>query len=237
MPSIVRSPRGTSIISRPIAWLGFAAVAGLACGGQGDPLIPDHITVVSGANQDGHPYQALANSLVVVLEDQSGGPVPNYPLTWTVLSGGGTVTPASPSTDANGRSAAYWVLGGAKGAQTVTALVNLSVNGNFIAQAIALVPDHVDVLAGNNQTGTVGLPLETPLKIAVLDASDQPIPDVRVGWTVATGGGVVMPAVSNTDLAGETTTDWTLGPTVGAQTVTVTIAGLAPLTFTATGSP
>ncbi len=216
--------------------MGLAAAACLACAGQGDPIIPDHFTVAAGAGQSGHPYQPLADSIVVVLEDMGGTPVPNYPLSWQVLSGGGTLTPASQNSDANGRAAAYWVLGGVSGTQTASVTAGSGVLANFVADAVRLVPDHI-VSFGNGQSGAVGLPLEAPLTVQVLDANDQPIPDVRVDWSVATGGGSVTPEVGNTDLTGKSSTTWTLGATVGAQTVTARVGTLAPITFTATGSP
>jgi len=235
MPRTVRFLRGSPIACRPLSWLGLAAAASLACAGQGDPIIPDHFTVVAGANQSSHPYQPVADSLVVVLEDKNDVPVPNYPLTWKVLSGGGTLTPASPNSDANGRAAAYWVLGGVSGTQTGSVTAGAGVLANFSAEAVPLVPDHV-VTFGNGQSGTVGLPLE-PLTIQVLDANDQPIPDVRVHWSVASGGGTVFPSDGSTDLTGEMSVAWTLGPTVGEQTVTATVSGLPPITFTATAEP
>jgi hypothetical protein len=237
MPRTVRILRGSPIASRPLGWMGLAAAACLACAGQGDPIIPDHITVVAGADQSSHPYQAVPDSLVVVLEDKGGAPVPNYPLTWKVLSGGGTLTPAGPNSDANGRAAAHWLLGSLGGPQTVSVTAGPGILANFVADAVPLVPDHVDVLSGNGQPGPVGQPLETPLTIRVLDANDQPIPDVRVAWTVTPGDGSVMPEVGNTDLNGESATTWTLGATVGAQTVTAKAGTLPSITFTATGTP
>jgi hypothetical protein len=237
MPRTVRILRGSPIASRPLGWMGLAAAACLACAGQGDPIIPDHITVVAGADQKSHPYQAVADSLVVVLEDKGGTPVPNYPLTWHVLSGGGTLTPAGPNSDANGRAAAHWLLGGLGGPQTVSVTAGPGILANFVADAVPLVPDHVEIAGGNGQPGNMGLPLEAPLTVQVLDANDQPVPDVRVVWSITSGGGMVTPEIGNTDLNGESAAAWTLGATVGTQTLTARAGTLAALTFTATAAP
>lgn len=237
MPNTVRILRGSLIASRPLGWMGLAAIACLACTGQGDPIVPDHLTIVAGDNQSSPPYQAVANSLVVVLEDNGGMPVPNYPLTWQVAFGGGTLTPAGSNTDANGRLAAHWVLGGPRGTQTATVTAGPGIAANFSANAVPLVPDHVVILGGNGQPGSVGQPLEAPLTVQVLDANDQPVPDVRVAWSIVSGGGTVTPEIGNTGLDGKSSAAWTLGATVGAQTLTATAGSLAALTFTATAAP
>jgi len=59
--------------------------------------------------------------LTLVVADQTeqsryGG----VPVTWQVATGGGTILPGSPFTDANGTASAFWILGPTVGTQSVT---------------------------------------------------------------------------------------------------------------------
>src|SRR5262245_30876346 len=88
-------------------------------------------------------------------------------------------------------------------------------------------------VSGNPATsGTVGVPLPTPITVVVKNAGGESIPDASVLFAVTGGGGTVGSAAVLTDTAGKATTTWTLGPTAGTQTATATVTGLAPVTFT-----
>ena len=95
-------------------------------------------------------------------------------------------------------------------------------------------PASVTIVAGNGQTGEVGTLLPVALTVRVTDSSGRPLASVTVGWTVTTGSGAVNPASGVTDSAGNASTRWTLGTTAGTQQATATVAGLAPVTFSAT---
>ena len=70
------------------------------------------------------------------------------------------------------------------------------------------------------------------------DANDNPVADVGVSFTVASGGGSVTGESVQTDANGIATVgSWTLGATAGENSLSATAAGLAePVTFTATGN-
>lgn len=87
--------------------------------------------------------------------------------------------------------------------------------------------------AGNNQIGAAGQALATALSVVARDAGNNPVSGVTVTWAVASGGGSVAPATSTTDAAGSASASRTLGPGAGTQTTTATVAGVAPVTFSA----
>ncbi len=99
----------------------------------------------------------------------------------------------------------------------------------------------IAVNAGNGQTATVNTAVTVPPAVVVRDISGNPVPGVAVTFTVAGGGGSVLPATAVT--TGPTgvaaATSWTLGTTAGANSLTATAApgGVTgnPVTFTATG--
>jgi hypothetical protein len=119
----------------------------------------------------------------------------------------------------------------------------------FTATAAGLTPDTSDAIvvsagaptaiavqSGNGQSANVGTALTLPIVVRVADAADNPVPNRAVTFAVTSGGGSLTGAVDTTDAAGLATLgSWTLGTTVGAQSITAAVAGVAPVTITATG--
>ena len=69
---------------------------------------------MSGDNQVAAVGSALADSLVVRVTDDKGNPVAGVEVQWAV-GGGGSISPASVSSGADGTAAAERVLGNASG--------------------------------------------------------------------------------------------------------------------------
>src|SRR6185369_13514848 len=102
----------------------------------------------------------------------------------------------------------------------------------------------IAVTAGIAQTGVVGLTLAGPIAVQVTDQSGKPLSGVTVTFTPTTTSGKVTTA-SGAAASAEVTTDangaaqilWTLGTVAGADSLTVTVGSLAPVTVTANASP
>ena len=75
--------------------------------------------LVSGNGQFAQPGTALAAPLVVQVNDQLGTPVPGRTVEFVVTSGGGSATPGSVVTGANGRAQTVWTLGSSLGQQSL----------------------------------------------------------------------------------------------------------------------
>ncbi|PYO79880.1 MAG: hypothetical protein DMD67_01715, partial [Gemmatimonadetes bacterium] len=88
--------------------------------------------------------------------------------------------------------------------------------------------------SGDNLTGQVGTTLSTPHVVLVTDANGNPVPNVTIGWSPATGGGSVNPTSSVTGADGKASTTRTLGPIPGTQTTTASASGLTTVTFSIT---
>ncbi|MBK8056861.1 MAG: Ig-like domain-containing protein [Gemmatimonadetes bacterium] len=168
---------------------------------------------------------------------------------FTVTAGGGTLSPASPatlSTNASGiATVSSWTLGPAQGGNTLVASSGTLLNSpmTFTATATQL-PDTVRFIAGAGQSAAAGTPVAVLPKVKVVDAAGNPV----AGWWVrftATGPGtgvVVTPDSAQTNAQGEATvTGWSLGRTVGVNTLTATVqkvvGTLRTATLTATGVP
>jgi hypothetical protein len=88
-------------------------------------------------------------------------------------------------------------------------------------------PTSVTVVTGEGQTGTVGnvLPVQVVFKVS---GAQGAVAGVSISAAVPTGqGGSASPQNGTTDAGGLFTVSWTLGATVGAQTLTATTGGLS----------
>jgi hypothetical protein len=94
----------------------------------------------------------------------------------------------------------------------------------------------VQAAGGNGQRANAGAQLPNPLKVLVLDASNKPVTDVTVTWSVLEGGATVSPASSATGADGVASASVILGPTDGEQRIQAEAGGLAgsPVVFTVT---
>lgn len=80
-------------------------------------------------------------------------------------------------------------------------------------------PDLLIVIsAGNNQTGTVGVALASPVQVLVTDLFNQPTPGRVVNFVVLSGGGTASNTIM-TDANGIATGTWQLGTIAGSPQV------------------
>lgn len=101
---------------------------------------------------------------------------------------------------------------------------------------ISLPATRLAIVSGNAQSATVSAALALPVVLRVAASDDVPVAGVLVTFAVATGGGALSTLVATSDVAGNVSTNWTLGAFLGAQSITATYPGLVggPVTVTAT---
>lgn len=194
-------------------------------------------TKVSGDGQSGGVGQALAQDLVVQVNDRLGNAIAGASVSFAVSTDGGSVAPTSGSTAANGQLATTWTLGTVAGAHTVTATSG-SGSAQFGATATADVAASVASVSGDAQTALVSSELPESLVVKVTDQYGNAVSGTDVVWSVTSGGGSVAPTNTTTDATGQAKTSWTLGSASGQQTAQAAATGLggSPVQFTATGT-
>ncbi|MGI8498093.1 MAG: hypothetical protein ACR2OG_10995 [Gemmatimonadaceae bacterium] len=101
-------------------------------GNGGNQNTAASLVIVSGNNQTGSVGAALTDSIVVRVLNLANQPVAGATVTFTVLSGGGNVSPVSVSTDSSGVARARFALGNTPGTNTV----QVSVSGTSIPSVI-----------------------------------------------------------------------------------------------------
>jgi adhesin/invasin len=193
------------------------------------------VAVVSGGGQRVAVGRTALGPLIVVVNDAAGRPVSGANVAWTVTGGGGSVSAASTSTDADGQARVAFTAGAGEETNTVTAtLEGVGQPATFTITAVA--PAAVAIVGGDGQTARVSQPLAQPLEVRVTAGDNGPVPALPVAWTVTAGGGSVSAASTATNAEGRAGVTLTLGDVAGPNAVEAAPVGLAPVSFSATGS-
>ena len=103
----------------------------------------------------------------------------------------------------------------------------------FRATATVPVPDRLELISGNNQTGDIGANLDDPFKIKVIDTKGNNVVNQAVTFVITQGGGSLSDTTPRTDSDGIAQTLLRLGNRVETTTVEARLDDLTPALFTA----
>lgn len=193
--------------------------------------------LVSGDGQTAPAGTTLASPLVVKATDAQGNPVAGIVVAWSA-TGGGTVTPATNSTGADGTASAQRTLGPTAGAQGTVADAG-DVPGSpetFSATATTGSAGQLSITTQPSASATVGQPLSVQPRIQLRDNLGNPVAQAGIAVTAAIASGPVGGTLSGqltqaTDATGLATfVDLTLGGAVGTYTLGFSGANLAAVT-------
>ena len=199
------------------------------------PVIVSGFTIVQGNNQVAQAGVVLPTPVVLRVIDANGDAVPNITVVFAISTGGGTVSPSSIITDANGEVAVKWTLGQASPVQMLSAAVG---DGTpVVLFSTALFPSSILAAQGNSQTGKINQSLNNTIVIRVTGDNNVPLSGIPVQFQVTGGGGARSPQTALTNAFGEVTAKWTLGGTVGMNSATATASTLNPVQLLATATP
>jgi hypothetical protein len=100
-----------------------------------------------------------------------------------------------------------------------------------------LVASSISPNSATTQSAAPGTAVADPPSVIVLDQHGAPLAGATVTFAVTSGGGSVAGGNATTSATGVATVGrWTLGAADGVNTLTASIGGLAPVTFTANGA-
>ncbi|HUR95831.1 MAG TPA: galactose oxidase-like domain-containing protein [Gemmatimonadales bacterium] len=153
------------------------AAASVTCSGDGGTIEPPHpatLTMVGGDAQAGTINEALADSLVVRVNDAQGQPLGGVSITWTV-GGGGSVDHATVESASDGRAAVQRVLGSTAGAVTTTATVPDVPAVVFTATAEAGAEPQLIISSQPSATAKNNVPLVQQPILRLEDATGEPM--------------------------------------------------------------
>lgn len=198
--------------------------------------VPAVLNKVAGDAQSGMVGESLTSSVTVRVADSRGNPVEGESVSFSVTSGGGSVSPATVTSGSDGTAVTTWTLGtDASEGQALQAAAG-GVTADFTATALPGPAQALTVVSGSGQTGFGGVPLSEPLVVAVQDSYGNGVEGETVTFTAPAGNGTVSPTEVASDAAGRAQTIWTLSEDAGVQTVTASIASGASVDLTATSA-
>jgi adhesin/invasin len=214
----------------------LGAAAGCGGGGSSGPNTnPAQIVASAGENQVGAAGQQLGAALEVTVKDAAGSPVANVTVTWAVASGGGSVTPGSNTTGADGKATATRTLGPGAGAQTATATVSGVTPATF--HHIAQIQGATQIAANGALIRSDSVLSTVPFSVVVRDQNSQVVAGVTVTWSLSGGGGNLSQPTSITDASGIASVNLTLDQVAAPRSVQAAVTGLqgSPVQFTENG--
>lgn len=223
-----------------LSHIGLLVLAGAILAGCGESSTePDTRTLtlqrVSGDAQTATVGTQLAQPLVVRAVDPDGIPVSGREIQFSVVSGGGSVSPSEATTNADGQVSVSWTLGTAAGAsQILRASLAGDAQVEFTATALPGPAAQIQKVSGDLQIAQRGLPLREPLVVRVSDEYGNAVAGAPVLFQVMAGDGAVDPAQAQSDDQGRASTMWTLGPGLGEQSVSAGLAAAPSVDFSAT---
>lgn len=173
-------------------------------------------------------------------QDVFGNPIPGVAVTFSVVTGGGTISGEQQVTDGNGIATAQsWKLGTTSGQQFARATAVGASQAAFSATALAGPATDLVKVGGDNQIGVAGIAVGIAPGIRVLDAFGNNVGSVPVTFTPGPNSGSVAGGAVQSDPATGTAFvgSWILG-SAPTQTLVATSSVLAgkSQTFTATAT-
>lgn len=177
------------------------------------------------------------DSLAVLVTNQTSTPVQGVNVTWAAA--GGSVSPASAPTNAQGLSKAQFTYGNTAGNQTATATVTGLVGSPVTITLNATAGTAVTIVKTAGDNGAAAPGGQVTYTVQSRDSRGNPKGGVVIDWAVPPGEGSITPAQNTTQANGNVSAQRTLGSGTGAQTATATANGLPStptVTFTTTAA-
>jgi hypothetical protein len=208
---------------------------------------PAQIQLTSGKTQSAQINAAFAPFVVTVM-DGGNNPVSDAIVTFTAsqspTGASGTFANGQPTetdtTNASGvATSTMFTANGISGPYTVTAAVG-TVSATFNVTNSAGAPASITATSGTPQNAQIGTMFGAPLVVAVVDGASNPVSGVAVTFTApATGASGTFSNTQATqtiatDMNGMASATFTANTVTGTYTVTATVAGLPPVSFSLT---
>ena len=173
------------------------------------------LAAISGDAQTGTVATALPEPAAVIVKDQYGNPVPGVTVTW-LAANGGSVTPATSQTAANGVATTQWTLGTVAGTQGASASA-AGIGGGAVGFSAVASPGPLATLTFT-QAGPLNLIVKdvAQLQVRAADAYGNSVTPPSVTWSSST------PTVVTAQCTGSSNCEFGQVTAVGPGTAQVT---------------
>ncbi len=226
-------PRKAGTYTLTISGIGLGSATTTATAVAGPAT---QVVAYGGLNQTGPAGTSLPNQLVAQVQDAVKNGISGVTVNFTANKGA-VPNPSSAVTDASGFARTTLQLPTTVSAITVIpSSVGLKTVNPFSEHSVAGPAANIAITSGNNQSAPAGTLLPQGLTVLVTDQYGNPVPGVNVGFDDGGAGGTYSYANPGvTSNSGTVTQFYTLPPSSGTITITVTATGVAsPAVFTET---
>jgi uncharacterized protein (TIGR03437 family) len=191
------------------------------------------LRIVNGDNQSGDANANLLAALTVVLDDGGGNVLPAQTVNWSVISGSATVGNQSTVTNSQGQATNTVRLGAVPGTVQIraTAVGGTQPTVTFNARVNVTLASLVKI-SGDNQTAFTNANFTQPIVVEVRDTRSTAVSGQVVNFAVTGGSATLTAAQATTDTSGRALTQVRAGANAGPITITATVQGVAPVSFT-----
>ena len=149
------------------------------------------------------PGTTLSSPFVVRFRDDDGDPISGAQVTFTVETGGGSLSSSTDTTDSDGEAETTLTLGSVGMRNTVRARVDSTqypgVSSAVFTADASLGPEAIIIAGGDDQTGQVNRRLDEDLSVQVVDREDNGISGVLVRFRITEGRGRLSRNSDRTD--------------------------------------
>ena len=198
---------------------------------EADPIAGNTRVTALADKLSARAGEQLPDSVAIRVTDSTGRALPDVPVRWAVIDGGG-VSDASTRTDSLGVATVRWTLAKKTGAQRLRAQIGLGPGlgippVTISATALAGAPVSITAVSGDNQKAAAGSKLPKALVFRVADENGSGV--VGTELTLSASGGEVADSALTTDSAGIARTSWVLGHSAGDYSLAVHAEGVKKL--------
>jgi hypothetical protein len=193
---------------------------------------PSALERLSAVSQWTPAGQPVSEPPSVRVEDAAGNPVAGATVTFTVTSGGGSVSGGTQMSDALGiATVGSWTLGPTPGTNTLTAAVRASVTAGFTATGLDASGLSLEKFAGDNTTCPINR-AGCVFSVRVMQAGNQPAANQTVVWSNGTGALVnTVTNIRGIATAGNIAPNTTVGDRTQTATLQTSQTSEAAVTF------
>ena len=217
--------------------LALLLLGATACDHATEPSVATSLAASTSMNVATVAGTPVSPAPSVVVKNQKGSPMAGVPVTFTVTSGGGSVTGGAAISGADGvATVGSWILGVVAGPNVLTASSGTLTPVAFTATGAAGPPATIAKLSVDNQNTTVATAVPVAPSVQVKDGYGNPVANVTVTFAPSQGAGSVTGATRTTGADGIATVgSWILGTSAGTNILAATVGTLTPVNFFATG--
>ena len=165
--------------------------------------------------------------MVVRVADSYGNPVGGAGVTFTRISGSGSISTSNAVTSADGLASTAYTLGTTAGSESIRADITglTGVGATFSLTSNAGAPTAVIPVSHDAQHIIAGGSLSGPLVARVTDSYGNPVAGANVAWRIVSGFGSLSADHSSTNTAGEASVNFTIDGRAGTTLITASIGG------------